>query len=283
VTMIVKPETIYKYERLSVLSLQNLKKSCVYFASPSQFNDPYDCTISATIDEPTDDEIETLRTHYLSKPDLSENARKELGTLDPATLRQQLVRGSKAGVEMTVTRFLAQKGVTCFAERKDDLLMWSHYGGSYQGFCLEFRTSFEPFSKVRPVKYVESRPRINLCEFVTGQSQEIVDHLYCTKSAAWAYEREWRLLHHNAGTLYCYEADALKAIYFGPNMDSQTKEILCLILAGQNPNVEFWHVNRVIDRFELTFEKFNYTSHNEAKRLGLAQQEIPIEAEGGNC
>jgi hypothetical protein len=52
-------------------------------------------------------------------------------------------------------------------------------------------------------------------------------------------------------------------------MDRQTQEIICLILAGQNPNVELWHVARVRDRFELESERFTYTSHVEAKRLGL--------------
>lgn len=267
--MDTKPETVFKYERLSMLSLQNLKKHSVYFASPTQFNNPYDCKITAKIDDPTDEEIEELRSHFISDPESPEGLREQLSSIDSAELRTMLVRSVKASVLDEMGKFLTGSGVTCLAERNDNLLMWSHYASNHSGFCLEFRTEFDPFRKLRCVKYVESMPRVNLCDFyIRNKWRDLMD-LYCTKSSAWEYEREWRVLHKEAGTLYSYEPDALKAVYFGPEMERQTKEIICLILAGQNPNVELWQVERVTDRFDLTFEQFTYTSHAEAKRQGL--------------
>ena len=268
--MSTNPATVFKYQRLSVLTLQNLKANSIYFASPTQFNDPYDCTITATIDEPNDNELNNIRSHFVSLTDLPQTVRDEIGRTPPDALRATLVRSAKQIVENAIGRFLAQNGVTCLAERNDDLLMWSHYGDGYKGFCLEFRTTLAPFTMIRPVKYVESMPRINMCDFFVRNQWQALVNLYCTKSAAWSYEKEWRVLHQNAGTLFTYEADALKAVYFGPRMDRQTQEIICLILAGQNTNVELWHVARVPDRFELKFEQFAYTSHVDAKRLGLA-------------
>ena len=43
-------------------------------------------------------------------------------------------------------------GITCLSEVKDDLLMWSHYGGKYKGFCLEFDSKYAPFTKTLKVK-----------------------------------------------------------------------------------------------------------------------------------
>ena len=35
---------------------------------------------------------------------------------------------------------LYERGVCCFSEKKDDILMWSHYADGHKGFCLEFIT-----------------------------------------------------------------------------------------------------------------------------------------------
>lgn len=37
-----RPEYLYKYQSLSIQSLKNLKRNCIYFNDPNNFNDPYD-------------------------------------------------------------------------------------------------------------------------------------------------------------------------------------------------------------------------------------------------
>ena len=39
-----RPRKLYKYQSLSNYSLRNLKKNCIYFNDPNEFNDPYDTT-----------------------------------------------------------------------------------------------------------------------------------------------------------------------------------------------------------------------------------------------
>jgi len=39
-----RPKKLYKYQSLSNYSLRNLKKNCIYFNDPNEFNDPYDTT-----------------------------------------------------------------------------------------------------------------------------------------------------------------------------------------------------------------------------------------------
>ena len=48
---------------------------------------------------------------------------------------------------------------------------------------------------------------------------------------------------------------ALKAIYFGPEIDRQSLEILCLILNGQNSGVEFWQGREDHTGFKIEFGK----------------------------
>jgi len=265
-----KPNTIFKYEGFTTQSLLNLKAQSVYFGSPRNFNDPYDCAITASITDPTTIELEHLREFYISDPNFSAKGKKQLEELSEDELKIQLLRGANVALDKAKEIFLNNNGITCFSERNDDLLMWSHYGGQYKGFCLEFLTEYEPFNNLRKVQYVKKMPIIRMDSFVYDKNLEkLLDDIYCTKSLSWAYEKEWRGLHKQAGTLYTYKPKALKAIYFGPDIEQQALEIICLILAGQNPEVELWKGIRSEFEFKVNFTNFTYTSYIEAKRKGL--------------
>lgn len=265
-----RPETIYKYESFNVSSLMNLKAQSLYFGSPRKFNDPFDCAITATVADPSPDQLELVKQHYLSDPSLSQPLRRQLESLPPNELLQLLVSGANKFVTDARETFLNTKGVTCFSERNDDLLMWAHYGGQYKGFCLAFKTDKDPFTKLRQVRYVDTIPRIDIVDFIVNSNHDkLLDDLYCTKSSTWKYEKEWRALHSDAGTLFGYEADALRAIYFGPDIEREALEIVCLIIQGQNPDVRFFEGKRSETEFKVEFENFTYTSHVEAKLKGL--------------
>ena len=210
-----------------------------------------------------------VRRAYLSKPGLPDRARMEFQTHDSATLRKALIRAARSAFESTVQAFLKSKGVACFSERNDDLLMWSHYGGHYKGLCLEFDTSAEPFQKINQVRYVRNLPQMSLASILLDGDFQPVLELFCTKSEAWAYEKEWRAIHNAVGTQFAYESTALSGVYFGPDIDRQSLEIVCPILAGQNDTVRFWQGARSATEFRVAFEQFTYTSHIDAKRQGL--------------
>ena len=57
------PLLLYKYEAFSAQSLENLKNQVIYFGSPLRFNDPYDCALSPSIAEPSDEDVEKIRAH----------------------------------------------------------------------------------------------------------------------------------------------------------------------------------------------------------------------------
>lgn len=263
-----KPQAVYKYENFTAQSLKNLKSQSVYFGSPLGFNDPYDCAIRAGVKELTDADIEILRTAYLPRSDLPVPARKQLETSGIQQLRDLFTNIANRLVHDKVEDFLNTKGVTCFSERNDDLLMWSHYGGQYKGFCLEFSTDYEPFDNIKKVEYIPMMPKIDLMPVLLHDEFDQFINLFCMKSQSWSYEQEWRCLHMKAGTLFGYEAAALQGVYFGPDIDNQSLEIVCLILAGQNPNVKLWKGSRSTDEFKVNFTNVTYISHIDAKRLG---------------
>ncbi|MDH5785509.1 MAG: DUF2971 domain-containing protein [Chromatiales bacterium] len=263
------PDYIYKYEPFSPQSLKNLKAQSIYYGSPLEFNDPYDCAITPKIKDPSPDDIIKLRNYYHKRFHGNDVAASELSSLNDSQFKEMVVRSTRAAIQKRLGEFLATKGVTCFSEKNDNLLMWSHYGGRYKGFCLEFDTSYHPFDKLRKVTYSKEMPIIDAVTLLMHDTTDQVIDMYTTKSDAWRYEKEWRSIHSTKGTLYTYEASALTAVYFGPDIDEQSMEIICLILSGQNETVKYFRGKRSEDKFEVNFEGFDYVSHLEAKRLGL--------------
>ncbi len=264
-----RPEHIYKYENINTYSLKNLKAQAIYMASPLSFNDPYDCALSTVMKEISDEDLDRLVSYYVGREDVPEDAKKQFVTASKEELKSMLFRASKSAIEQNVQQFLELRGVSCFSEKKDDLLMWAHYGGCYRGFCLEFKTDFEMFDRLKQVHYSPDIPRIDVATCLIENDFDHIADLYCTKSINWQYEREWRLIHQKAGTSYVYSPEALKALYFGPNIDAHMMEILCLIIQGQNPQVEFWRGHLSKSEFKVEFEKVDYTPHVVAKEMGL--------------
>ena len=269
-----KPKTIFKYEPFSLRSVQNLKCHSVYFNSPSSFNDPFDCAFKPRVKEPTDVEIDAITAKMLSDPLTPENVRKSLAALPKPQLRLQLIRIAEGIIEEQRHDFNNTKGVTCFAERNDNMLMWSHYGGQHKGFCLEFDTTLEPLTKLRRVSYSSDIPEVDITQFMLEGDYEPLLNLFCTKSIDWAYEREWRVLHADKGTVYTYKPDALRGIYFGAKMTRQDIDMICLILHCQNPDVELHRGARSESEFRIEFSRIgnasDYKPYAEARRLGLA-------------
>jgi hypothetical protein len=263
------PHFLYKYEPFSTQSLLNLKKQIIYFGSPLNFNDPYDCALTPNIVDPNDDELLAVRDAYLMRHDLPARSRHEFETFSLGQLRAALLRAARTAFKQVVDEFLTKRGVACFSEINDDLLMWSHYGGKYKGFCLEFDTSSDALRKIHQVRYLPSLPALTIATILLDADFHPVKELFCSKSDAWAYEREWRAIHNVAGTEYGYPATTLTGIYFGPDMDAQSLEIVCLILLGQNDRVNLWKGRRSESEFKVLFEPITYTSHLEAKRNGL--------------
>ncbi|MBL4898871.1 MAG: hypothetical protein COC04_02140 [Gammaproteobacteria bacterium] len=268
-----KPKKLYKYEQVSVQSLLNLKNQVMHFGAPANFNDPYDCAIKAKVLEPSDEEVERFRNKYSKIDDIPLVTRKNLETLHKSDLKQWIVKIAQTSINKIAEENIKKRGVTCFSEVNNELLMWSHYANKYTGFCMEFDTSYEPFSRVRKVSYRNSMPALSITDALLNDNYDQFLELYCIKSEAWEYEREWRCIHNEASKNWHYEPESLTAVYFGPEIDRGSLEIICLILQGQNPNVTFWQGKRSNEKFSVEFKIFEYFSHLKAKELGAIPNE----------
>ncbi len=136
----------------------------------------------------------------------------------------------------------AMLGILSLTERPNDLLMWSHYGDFHRGMVLEFDASHAFFNRrrgpddefyhLRQVVYSRRRPKVNLLctEFA---------ELFLTKSLAWEYEAEWRMM---SPIQDCKEVSPMMHVQNFP------PECLRTVIFGANSSREFRdEVRKTID------------------------------------
>lgn len=267
--MLDRPPFLYKYEPFTLLAIQNLKRHSVYFGSPSSFNDPFDCALTPRFRAPTDIEACAATATHIAKSTTPPEVKEQLQSMNMKELKEMLLSNAKSIIQEQCETINNTRGISCFSEVNDNLLMWSHYGGQHRGFCLEFNTAYEPCNKLRKVTYSTTIPEISVSRIMVDKDHEHVLDLFCTKSSDWAYEKEWRVIHQNAGTVFTYEPAALNAIYFGAKMTDQDIDMLCLILYGQNPDVKLFRGYRSPTEYKIDFKPFTYTTLRDAKIAGM--------------
>jgi hypothetical protein len=100
------------------------------------------------------------------------------------------------GLQKKLQEIRGRIGVCCMTEKKDNILMWSHYAKWHTGFCLEFQTGDLFFSQVHPVKYPDTGelPCVNLLTPSWDKLLSLSAEGLLTKAKEWAYEREWRII-----------------------------------------------------------------------------------------
>lgn len=118
----------------------------------------------------------------------------------PATKLNDNFEGAPYGIlssystdMLEIERIQGEVYVKSFSCKKNNNLMWSHYGDSHKGICIGYDFSLAPHDVINhlyPVQYSDVR-------FTSKYSRNIAAHpfLYLRKSKCWAYEKEFRLLY----------------------------------------------------------------------------------------
>ncbi len=253
------PERLYKYQAFSTKSLENLKNATLFCSRPERFNDPFDCAIRINKTQLDDDDFARVFEWYKHELSSSEIARAKYieGEQPSPQFREEVERSFTLAFDTRMRENLRNRGIACLTARVDQVLMWSHYADGHRGFCLEFDTAFEPFSKALEVRYSADVPTVNpVDELLTGDGGALLD-MVLTKSDHWAYEEEWRILHVEPDTAYTYPWKSLTGVYFGPGMLFVHKEIISLVL--RDSPTQLYEVQRGEAEFRLHIERVDYT------------------------
>jgi hypothetical protein len=254
------PPRLFKYQTLAPHSLTNIRQASIWFSAPSRFNDPFDCALSIVKTELSDSDFQRGLDYVRRETRMTPKLEAELCSAGEPTPRfREIVLQSIKGVfEERRTIQSHHRGVACFSAKSDDLLMWSHYSDGHRGFCLEFDTSFEPFTKAKPVVYRDDVRSFNPIDILDrADNGELLEAMVYTKATCWSYEQEWRLLHIEANKLYTYDYHALTGVYLGAAMPFPEKEIISLVLRGAP--TQLYEMVRDDKGFRLSSRPMNYT------------------------
>lgn len=225
--------------------------SRLHFASPSCFNDPFDCRSFEMRFEAS-----RLRreAHWRQAATGMKASRKE-------RLRriQQLVRMSETTegrerLKVQIFESLQQNGMVCFAPDPTDTLLWSYYADGHRGIAVRFDTSLElllrfdaPFLPVQ-VAYQESFPQVN---YYTAERDEFTFTILGTKSTAWQHEREWRFVLPGRVGYFVIPRPMVTGLIFGmrtpQNVETEVREWN----ARRNPPAELLRVVNRSDSYQL--------------------------------
>lgn len=256
------PEKLYKYQDFTVQTLANLKQRHVWFSRPAAFNDPFDCAMSLGLEELSDAGWAELVEHFLESGAFTRETGVAQGLLDERgnptdRLKAQVIGASQTALNARADLNYTGRGVTCFSECMDDLLLWAHYGGGHRGFCLEFSTDCELFERVHRVRYSTDVPRLNVVDALTRPDGVAWLDMVLTKSSCWEYEKEWRAIHMEPDRPFTYDWRALTGVYWGAMMPFVHKEIIALVLRGSG--TQLYQMRRREDAFRLEAQPVDYT------------------------
>lgn len=220
-----RPETAYRFIRLkNVDRLQEtFIESSLYFAKPSQFNDPFEFKPKRMTIDGSDLEESLLRKYVDPNLNLFYQA---------------------------VCTELDNFGVCSFSEKHDNVLMWSHYSENHSGACLGFDTKNEFFKTLQPVDYKSERHDIDLENW---KKEDIVFKVMLRKLRSWCYEKEWRLIRKPGKELVPFSPDMLKSVIFGARCP-ETRIKLVKTLIGSR-KVNFYKAE--IDKYEYKLNIFS--------------------------
>jgi hypothetical protein len=199
------PRYLYKYRPNSSFTDEIFAEKNIWFSNPNDFNDPFDCQI--TIDSNnSEDQIRRWIAKNASTLNGQEIKRRAKDLIKNPNKWHNILNDC-------ARQIINQTGVCCFAKKKNNLLMWSHYANSHTGVCLGFDILKDSnlFETVIPARYDKSYPSFNYL----SNPNDFTKMLIQTKSNDWEYEEEYRSLKIDFKGNFRYKEIALVEVSFG--------------------------------------------------------------------
>ncbi len=216
------PDVLYKYRSLETEEKHNrvretFEKSTVYFSSPEQFNDPFDCKIPLLLDGTEEEWGKYVEDQLeINKPELSPTDRK-------IETKRLIQNGSYKKLDPSIsTRAAKSAGVYCLSAVNDDILMWSHYANAHRGICIGFRASPDDgfFHRSQDINYLQSYPATSIFD----PEEQRIKTAFLTKSEHWRYENEYRIYEHQGPGSYSFPQDLLVEVILGCEISDSDRQ-----------------------------------------------------------
>jgi len=239
----MKANYILKFRKINERLIESLECSQIYFASPDELNDPFDCKV----------DIEKSLRRAISQS--SDSARETLENIlnndEVITLFKQFQKDIEA------------YGVFSGSHKPalESSLMWSHYADNHRGICLVYAIP------TGPNEFLKQNQIIGIQNVVYGFNQltewfkklpfnkdihnrafeDMVKMFVKIKKTDWKYEDEVRMIRKSSG-IVSIDKSYLQHVCFGLRA---SEDLIREILAKHNYNVGYSRMHKDDSDFAL--------------------------------
>lgn len=265
-------EILYKFRSWSnPIHKGWLTEQQIYFASPAQFNDPFDCAINYRYDKLSDEEkFDKYFTMIKEdKPQLSyeEAMRQAQNWMQEGLLEKDTLLENNKRIMREITN--NQVGILSLTKTKKPILLWSHYSDNHKGFFIgydrdilikDFRKKYTDYKKMVfyeiDVTYSKTYPIIIPRKDITAK--EYVSVPLSTKAKFWKYENEKRIFLLGASrVITTIPLEAITEVTMGCNMSDKDQIEIGKFVIKNLPHAELYLCKMHDESFELIFDKIN--------------------------
>ena len=132
--------TLYKYRSLAEPHGRSGAEDIIlhnrlFWQSPITFNDPFDCSPFLFFGNNTHERNDFARRAASSQPGLSRTQRR----MKLKEIASMQTDEHEATFRTKWKTWMGETAVSCFSEKNDHPLMWSHYANSHRGICFIFQ------------------------------------------------------------------------------------------------------------------------------------------------
>jgi hypothetical protein len=179
-----------------------------------------------------DQEIEAIRKNYLWCSDFTKMNDPMEGFYRPSRTIQGRPNYNK--IVKLITAKKSSVGIACLSDTRENVLMWTHYAGNYQGICVSYssRVLVEGLpldSSLVRLGYDDDPPRIASADIRNPDKAARI--ILSQKKYNWAYEREWRVM-GSKGAVPLGIENAVRSVYLGSRIDPKHRHKLSSKLQG---------------------------------------------------
>jgi hypothetical protein len=218
-------QMLYKYTSFSEYTERLVAEPRLWFSQPLKLNDPFECRPWFDFNYEQYQLVESMARHLRrANPGITADTAMANAVgifLEGRHRRPEMWESLRKEI---VARITQEIGILCLSATGENILMWSHYGKCHTGICLGFKWSaYTPFfGRAQKVLYSENLPAVDV---FNAPSDRQVDHIFLTKFVDWNYEKEWRIIEHDAGPgSHVYPCELLRTITFGLNTTAYDRE-----------------------------------------------------------
>lgn len=250
--------SLSKFYSFNENSIQAVSEPYLWFSRLEAFNDPFEGAVNVSKMPPAKEWVELVR-NLRQYGDESPELFLAVSALKATMNRSIMADTGETFLREMIFRIkerLGSYGYCCLLEGEAEspqaeTLMWGHYGDGLRGFkiCFDHDLLIDSLSrKVAsfPVQYVSDIQPLDVSKIISDLIDErlklegSIEFLrgVRTKSQAWGYEREFRLVSEMSGPVG-YKAGAIVAVVFGERMPPSQRKVIQSIVCANNESVEF--------------------------------------------